>query len=73
MYDAGTEALFADVGHFTVRSIQISMCTVTYPSLILAYAGQASFLRKHNSLFNDPFYKSIPGEYLLTFIYALTL
>ncbi|KAF5931319.1 hypothetical protein HYC85_032192 [Camellia sinensis] len=57
----GTEALFADVGHFTVRSIQISMCTVTYPALILAYSGQASFLRKHNEFVSDTFFKSIPG------------
>ncbi|KAI6695726.1 hypothetical protein NL676_023436 [Syzygium grande] len=57
----GTEALFADVGHFTVRSIQISMCTVTYPSLVLAYAGQASFLRKHNDLVGDAFFESTPG------------
>ncbi|XP_050266145.1 potassium transporter 5-like isoform X1 [Quercus robur] len=56
----GTEALFADVGHFTVKSIQISMCSVTYPALILAYAGQASFLRKHNDLVKETFYKSIP-------------
>ncbi|XP_050111590.1 potassium transporter 5-like isoform X10 [Malus sylvestris] len=56
----GTEALFADVGHFTVRSIQISMCTVTYPALILAYSGQASFLRKHHLLVADTFFKSIP-------------
>ncbi|KAK6260211.1 hypothetical protein SCA6_014685 [Theobroma cacao] len=57
----GTEALFADVGHFTVRSVQISMCTVTYPALVLAYAGQASFLRKHENLVADTFFKSIPG------------
>ncbi|XWS76523.1 hypothetical protein CRYUN_Cryun01aG0183900 [Craigia yunnanensis] len=57
----GTEALFTDVGHFTVRSIQISMCTVTYPALILAYTGQASFLRKHEKLVSDTFFKSIPG------------
>ncbi|CAI8615072.1 unnamed protein product [Vicia faba] len=58
----GTEALFADVGHFTVRSIQISMCCVTYPALILAYAGQASFLRKNNGLVSATFYKSIPAS-----------
>ena len=58
--NAGTEALFADVGHFTVKSIQISMCAVTYPALIMAYTGQASFLRKHNHLVEDTFYKSIP-------------
>ncbi|CAK8544312.1 unnamed protein product [Lathyrus sativus] len=57
----GAEALFADVGHFSVRSIQISMCCVTYPALILAYAGQASFLRKNNDLVSATFYKSIPG------------
>ncbi|KAL3827848.1 hypothetical protein ACJIZ3_016650 [Penstemon smallii] len=57
----GTEALFADVGHFSVKSIQISMCTVTYPALLLAYIGQASFLRKNNNLILETFYKSIPG------------
>ncbi|KAI9082803.1 hypothetical protein K1719_035260 [Acacia pycnantha] len=57
----GTEAMFADVGHFTVRSIQISMCSLTYPALILAYTGQASFLRKNSNLVSETFYKSIPG------------
>lgn len=61
-YRAGSEALFADVGHFTVRSIQISMCTVIYPSIILAYTRQASYLRKHNDVALDAFYTSIPGE-----------
>ncbi|GKV04942.1 hypothetical protein SLEP1_g17021 [Rubroshorea leprosula] len=56
----GTEALFADVGHFTVRSIQISMCTITYPALVLAYTGQASFLRKNGEFVSDAFYKSVP-------------
>lgn len=58
----GTEALFADVGHFSVRSIQISMCCVTYPALVLAYTGQASFLRKNNHLVANTFYESIPGS-----------
>ncbi|RYR52093.1 hypothetical protein Ahy_A06g027022 isoform C [Arachis hypogaea] len=66
----GTEALFADVGHFTVRSVQISMCSVTYPALILAYVGQASFLRKHNDLVSDTFYKSIPG---IAVVFVMTL
>ncbi|GAY40895.1 hypothetical protein CUMW_055320, partial [Citrus unshiu] len=61
----GSEALFGDVGHFTVRSIQISMCTVTYPTLVLAYVGQASFLSKNKDLVSDVFLKSIPVNYLL--------
>ncbi|XP_061349758.1 potassium transporter 5-like [Gastrolobium bilobum] len=56
----GTEAMFADVGHFTVRSIQISICSVIYPAIMLAYTGQSSFLRKNNDLVSDTFYKSIP-------------
>lgn len=64
---AGTEALFADVGHFTVPSIQISMCSVTYPALIFAYAGQAAYLRKNNDHVADTFYKSIPGKRFMIF------
>ncbi|KAL5060519.1 hypothetical protein RYX36_032123 [Vicia faba] len=66
----GAEALFADVGHFSVRSIQISMCCVTYPALILAYAGQAAFLRKNNDLVSATFYKSIPG---IAVVFVMTL
>lgn len=56
--------MFGDVGHFTVRSIQISMCTVTYPTRVLADVGQASFLRKNKDLVSDVFFKSIPGKTL---------
>jgi KUP system potassium uptake protein len=69
----GSEALFADVGHFTVRSIQLSMCFVTYPTLILAYAGQASFLRKNNDLVADTFYESIPGNFKPNHLVADTI
>ncbi|OIT36238.1 PREDICTED: potassium transporter 5-like [Nicotiana attenuata] len=56
----GGEALFADVGHFSVRSVQISMCCVTYPALILAYLGQTAYLRKHSDDVTDTFYKNLP-------------
>ncbi|CAK9322234.1 unnamed protein product [Citrullus colocynthis] len=69
----GTEALFADVGHFSVQSIQLSMSAVTYPALIFAYIGQASFLRKHDDLVSDTFYKSIPGSlYWPVFVVAVS-
>ncbi|KNA19782.1 hypothetical protein SOVF_058470 [Spinacia oleracea] len=57
----GTEALFADVGHFSVKSIQLSMSFVTYPALMLTYSGQASFLRLHQNQVKDTFYDCIPG------------
>ncbi|KAG6429180.1 hypothetical protein SASPL_107224 [Salvia splendens] len=58
----GTVALFADVGHFSVRPIRISMCCLTYPALVLASTGQASFHRKNNHLVANTFYESIPGK-----------
>ncbi|KAL8513460.1 hypothetical protein ACS0TY_012791 [Phlomoides rotata] len=58
----GAEALFADLGHFSVKSIQISMSGVVYPSIILAYFGQASFLRENNSLVSSAFYASVPKK-----------
>nr|GEW69626.1 potassium transporter 19-like [Tanacetum cinerariifolium] len=33
----GTEAMFADLGHFSVKSLQISMGCVVYPALITAF------------------------------------
>ncbi|KAL9247180.1 hypothetical protein vseg_020638 [Gypsophila vaccaria] len=68
----GTEALFADVGHFSVRSIQISMSSVVYPALMITYSGQASFLRLHEDDIADTFYKAIPGPlYWPVFVIAV--
>ncbi|CAI9300499.1 unnamed protein product [Lactuca saligna] len=68
----GTEAMFADVGHFTVKSIQISMGCVVYPALITAYSGQASWLRKHKDEVVDTFYNSVPdGLYWPVFVAAV--
>ncbi|KAF9605755.1 hypothetical protein IFM89_018151, partial [Coptis chinensis] len=57
----GSEALFADLGHFNVHSIQLSTCCLVFPSIVLVYVGQASYLRKHNLDAGAAFYKSIPG------------
>ncbi|KAK6911429.1 Potassium transporter [Dillenia turbinata] len=56
----GAEALFADLGHFNVRSIQISTCSLVFPSIILAYMGQGSYLRKHPMDAPNTFYASVP-------------
>ncbi|XP_074301471.1 potassium transporter 5-like [Silene latifolia] len=56
----GTEALFADVGHFSVKSIQVSMSAVVYPAVILQYSGQAAYLSKHPEDVATAFYKAIP-------------
>ncbi|CAL9230320.1 unnamed protein product [Arabidopsis halleri] len=61
----GSEAMFADLGHFTQLSIQIAFTFAVYPSLILAYMGQAAYLSKHHVLESDyriGFYVSVPEQ-----------
>ncbi|XP_024964288.1 probable potassium transporter 17 isoform X1 [Cynara cardunculus var. scolymus] len=58
----GSEALFADLGHFDRPSIQITFLSLIYPSLILTYAGQTAYLIQHPNDHEDGFYKFIPRE-----------
>ncbi|KAL9227078.1 hypothetical protein vseg_002815 [Gypsophila vaccaria] len=61
----GSEAMFADLGHFSQRSIQIAFSFFVYPCLILAYMGQAAYLSMHHSLQSDyriGFYVSVPEK-----------
>ncbi|WCJ23518.1 Potassium transporter family protein [Euphorbia peplus] len=68
----GSEALFADLGHFNIKSIQLSSCTVLVPSVLLAYIGQCSYLSKNPGDVTDAFYKSIPSAlYWPQFILAI--
>jgi KUP system potassium uptake protein len=41
----GVEALFADLGAFSMRAIQLSWLCYTFPCLLLAYIGQAAYIR----------------------------
>ncbi|XP_030960541.1 probable potassium transporter 17 [Quercus lobata] len=56
----GSEAMFADLGHFNQRSIQIAFLFTIYPSLVLTYAGQTAYLIKNLNDHDDGFYKFIP-------------
>ncbi|XVE74581.1 hypothetical protein DITRI_Ditri12bG0028800 [Diplodiscus trichospermus] len=56
----GSEALFADLGHFNRSSIQIAFLFTIYPSLVLTYAGQTAYLIKNPNDHMDGFYKFIP-------------
>ncbi|GAB2282835.1 Potassium transporter 5 [Dionaea muscipula] len=68
----GTEAMFADLGHFNVRAVQISFSTMVCPPILIAYFGQAAYLRKNPDQVSNTFYASIPGFlYWPTFIVAL--
>ncbi|MFQ6664181.1 hypothetical protein Gotur_031370 [Gossypium turneri] len=56
----GAEAMFADLGHFSVPAIQIAFTFVVFPCLLLAYMGQAAFLMKYPESADRIFYDSVP-------------
>ncbi|KAI1430031.1 potassium uptake protein [Xylaria sp. FL1777] len=56
----GVEALFADLGAFSMRAIQISWLCYCYPALLLAYIGQAAFISVHPEAYSNPFFNSVP-------------
>ncbi|KAL4301876.1 hypothetical protein GQ457_10G025560 [Hibiscus cannabinus] len=61
----GSEAMFADLGHFSQLSIKIAFTSLVYPSLILAYMGQAAYLSRHHTMESDyqiGFYVSVPEK-----------
>ncbi|KAK4345297.1 hypothetical protein RND71_035473 [Anisodus tanguticus] len=70
---AGTEAMFADLGHFTSCSmrglpettilptkVEIAFSFLVYPCLVVQYMGQAAFLSKNLDAIPNSFYNSIP-------------
>ncbi len=56
----GVEALFADLGAFSRRAIQLSWLCYTLPCLLLAYTGQAAFISVHPDAYSNPFFKAAP-------------
>ncbi|XP_075077933.1 potassium transporter 5-like isoform X2 [Nicotiana tabacum] len=68
----GSEAMFADLGHFSVRSVQISFSCLVFPALLSAYSGQAAYLSKFPENVENTFYDSVPDPlYWPTFVVAV--
>jgi KUP system potassium uptake protein len=56
----GCEALFADLGAFTRRAIQLSWLGFAFPCLLLGYIGQAAYIAKIPDAWTNPFFKTVP-------------
>ncbi|KAG8500420.1 hypothetical protein CXB51_004382 [Gossypium anomalum] len=58
----GSEAMFADLCYFSVRSIQLTFMFLVLPCLLLGYLGQAAYLTGNlNVAEKHPFFLSIPS------------
>jgi len=56
----GAEALYADLGHFGRRPIQLAWSAVVLPGLALNYMGQGALLLAHPEAIDNPFFRMFP-------------
>ncbi|WP_042422843.1 potassium transporter Kup [Comamonas granuli] len=69
----GAEALYADMGHFGRRPIQIAWTGLVLPSLALNYLGQGALLMGDPAAIQNPFYRQFPEAWLLPALVLATL
>ena len=69
----GGEALYADLGHFGHRAIQIAWFSVALPCLLLNYFGQGALLLRDPAAAENPFYHLAPSWGLYPLIALATV
>jgi KUP system potassium uptake protein len=69
----GAEALYADMGHFSRRPIQLAWSGLVLPGLALNYLGQGALLMGDPSAIENPFYRLFPDAWVLPVLLLATL
>ncbi|RGP75252.1 potassium uptake [Fusarium sporotrichioides] len=62
----GVESLFADLGAFGKRAIQLSWLFLAFPCLLMTYCGQAAFISQDKTglAYTNPFFRTVPESTL---------
>jgi len=68
----GSEALYADLGHFGRRPIQAAWLFVALPALILNYLGQGALILADPKTIENPFFLLYPDWALLPMVVLAT-
>ncbi|WP_295756198.1 potassium transporter Kup [Undibacterium sp.] len=68
----GAEALYADMGHFGKRPIQIAWMGLVLPSLALNYMGQGALLMRDPGAIENPFFRLFPASLLIPAVVLAT-
>ena len=68
----GTEALYADMGHFGKRPIQLAWFNFVLPALVLNYFGQGAQILQDPVAVANPFYHLVPRFMLYPMIVMAT-
>jgi len=69
----GAEALYADMGHFGRKPIQLAWLIVVFPALALNYLGQGALLLSHPEKLENPFFLLYPDWALLPMVLLATV
>lgn len=69
----GGEALYADMGHFGKRPIQIGWFGLVLPGLLLNYFGQGALLLAEPDAIENPFYRLVPQSVVLPLVVLATV
>jgi KUP system potassium uptake protein len=68
----GTEALYADMGHFGRGPIRAAWACVVWPALLLNYFGQGALLVRRPEAVENPFYLLAPEWFLVPLVVLAT-
>jgi KUP system potassium uptake protein len=68
----GGEALYADMGHFGRRPIQLDWFAIVAPALLLQYLGQGALLLERPAAAVNPFYHLAPASALYPLVALAT-
>ena len=69
----GAEALYADMGHFGRKPIQLAWAGLVLPGLALNYMGQGALLMGDPKAIENPFYRLFPQDLVLPALVLATL
>jgi KUP system potassium uptake protein len=69
----GSEALYADLGHFGRGPIRLAWSTVVLPALLLNYFGQGALLLRNPAAAANPFYHLCPRLAVVPMVFLATL
>jgi KUP system potassium uptake protein len=69
----GGEALYADMGHFGRRPIQVTWYGIVMPALMLNYFGQAALILREPEAITRPFFKLAPEWAVVPLVILATM
>ncbi len=68
----GAEALYADMGHFGKKPIQLAWLGLVLPALTINYMGQGALMIRDPSALENPFFRMFPQSWLIAAVVLAT-